>query len=73
MIPVRAGLAESLEGSEFTSIQQRLREVARQVHGKSQQRVGNPGGRTTPGDVVTHVPQRPGEVTRVTTSPRIAA
>ena len=46
--PVRAGLAESLEGSEFTSIQQRLWEVARQMHGERQQIVPEPKGNHLP-------------------------
>jgi hypothetical protein len=46
--PVRVGLASSLEDSEFTSIQQRLWEVARQVHGENQERVPKPQGNQLP-------------------------
>ncbi len=55
--PVRAGLADSLEGSEFTSIQQRLRQAARRLHGDPAEaaaagarRAGAGGGRTAARD-----------------------
>ena len=46
--PVRAGLSTSLHGSDFTSIQQRLREQAVSRHERRQNRTGKPKRRGVP-------------------------